>query len=135
MVVGVTMDDFLEFAPLDDDETQQTMRKGMPTRSPEARTALRSGHRLRKAKLIVALGELQWTFVLDGAELGLRSVKLPDDDEDAESQEERDRERAANFLLIQEIVRRLYRSFLELRLRPDYLRDAAERQAAWMQSG
>ncbi|MGA1608479.1 MAG: hypothetical protein ACO4CT_15950, partial [Planctomycetota bacterium] len=35
-VIGVAMDDYLEFAPLDEDETLQTMRKGMPTRSPEA---------------------------------------------------------------------------------------------------
>ena len=134
IVVGVSMDDFIEFAPLDDDETQQTLRKGMPTRSPEARAALRSGHRLKKARLIVAMGELQWNLVLDGSEMGLRSVKLPEDDEGAESQQERNRERAANFLLIQDLVRRLYRQFLKLRLTPDYLHGPAERQAAWMQA-
>ncbi|MGA1608705.1 MAG: hypothetical protein ACO4CT_17100, partial [Planctomycetota bacterium] len=116
------------------DETLQTMRKGMPTRSPEARTALRSGHRLKKAKLIVAQGEREWSFVLDGSELELRSVKLPQDDESCESQAERDRERAAHFIEIHGIVRRLYARFLELRLRPDYLGSAAEKQAAWMQA-
>jgi hypothetical protein len=133
-VIGVAMDDYLEFAPLDEDETLQTMRKGMPTRSPEARTALRSGHRLKKAKLIVAQGEREWSFVLDGTELELRSVKLPQDDESCESQAGRDRERAAHFIEIHGIVRRLYARFLELRLRPDYLGSAAEKQAAWMQA-
>ncbi len=135
IVVGVSMDDFIEFAPLEDDETTQTLRKGVPTRSPEARAALRSGHRLKKAKLIVAMGDLQWSLVLDGTEMGLRSVRLPDDDEGAESQAERDRERAANFLLIHDLVRRLYRAFLKVRLRPDYLRTDGERQATWMATG
>jgi len=133
--VGVSMDDYIEFAARDDDETEQVLRKGLPTRSAEARAGLRTGHRLKKAKLIVALGDLQWSLTLEGATLGLRSIKLPEDDPEATSREERDRERAAHFLLLHEIVGQLYREFLRVRLRPEYLHSEAEAQARWMATG
>ena len=40
--VGLSFDDFLAFAPRDDDETEHTLKKGTPSRSAEASTALRS---------------------------------------------------------------------------------------------
>lgn len=134
-VVGLSFDDLLEFAPLDDDETEQTLKKGMPTRSAEARAALRSGRRLRRARLVLGLGDAVWSFTLDGATLGLRSVKLPEDDEEAESAEERSQERAVNFLHVQELVQRLYGEFLRQRLRPDYLATTAREQSRWMKAG
>jgi recombination associated protein RdgC len=134
-IVGVALDDFIVFAPRDDDETEQTLRKGVPTRSAEARAGLRSGHRLKKAKLTLAMSELVWSFTLDASTMGLRSIRLPDDDEAAESPEERSRERAANFLLLHDLVGALYRQFLALRLRTDYLSTDAETQASWMAAG
>jgi hypothetical protein len=131
-VVGISLDDFLAFAPRDDDETEHTMRKGVPSRSSSARAALRAGRRLRRAKLVLAKGELQWSFVLDAACMGLRSVRLPDDDEEAEGPADKSRDRIANFLLLHELVSRLYREFLRLRLRREYLTNEGERQAAWM---
>lgn len=131
-VVGVSLDDFLAFAPRDDDETEHTLRKGVPSRSSSARAALRAGRRLRRAKLVLAKGELQWSFVLDASCMGLRSIKLPDDDEEAEGPAERSLDRAANFLLLHELVTRLYREFLRVRLRREYLGSDGERQAAWM---
>ncbi|MGE0143759.1 MAG: hypothetical protein AB7I19_13420 [Planctomycetota bacterium] len=133
--IGISLDDFLAFAPREDDETEHTLRKGIPSRSTGARAALRAGRRLQRAKLILALGERQWSFVLDAPTMGLRSVRLPDDDPEAEGPGERSRDRAANFLLLNELVRRVYREFLRVRLRPDYLKGAAEKQAAWMASG
>lgn len=130
--IGVSLDDFLAFAPRDDDETEHTLRKGVPSRSNATRAALRAGRRLQRAKLILALGEHQWSFVLDAASMGLRSVRLPDDDPAAESPIEKSRERIANFLLLHELVTRLYREFLRVRLRPEYLREDGEKQAAWM---
>ncbi|MHC5065924.1 MAG: hypothetical protein ACYTG5_18335, partial [Planctomycetota bacterium] len=100
--------------------------------SPEASAALHNGRRLRKAKLIVAESALEWSLILDGSSMTLGSIKLPSDSEDLESPEERSRERAGHFLLIQEIVGQLYKIFLEKRLRPEYLQKDAEEQAQWM---
>ncbi len=130
--VAVAIDDFLAFAPGDDDELEQTLRKGMPTHSREARTALRNGRRLRKAKLIVAEGPLQFGVTLDGESLNLSSVKLPDDSEECESAQDRNLERAANFFALHELLGGLYHVFLDDRLRPEYLKTSAERQAQWM---
>ena len=130
--IAVAIDDFLAFAARDDDETEQTLRKGMPTHSQEARTALRNGRRLRKAKLIVAEGPMQFGATLDGTTMCLSGIKLPDDAEDCESARDRNLDRAANFLHLHELLGELYAAFLRDRLRPDYLHTAGERQAQWM---
>ncbi len=130
--VGVVVDDFITFAPREEEDTEQTLRKGMPTRTVEARVALASGHRLRKAKLVVALGERMWNFTFVGATMGFSGLRVPEDDEDAESAEERSRDRVASFLEIQEIVQELYAQFLRVRLDRDYRRKEGERQAQWM---
>ena len=134
--VSVALDDLLAFAPREADETEPTLRKGTPTRTAEARAALRDGRRLRRAKLIVAEGPQQWSAVLDGPSMGLIGVKLPEDtDAEAHTARERATARIASFLTLHELVRDLYQCFLRDRLRPEYLTTSAEAQAQWMQSG
>lgn len=131
-VVGVAIDDFLLFAPSDEDETEQTLRKGAPTRTAEAAASLRRGRRVRRARCVFALGDQQWSLTIDGPTLGLTGVRLPEDPEEAETPGDRSRERAANFLLIRELVQQVYGEFLRVRLRADYLATDGERQAQWM---
>jgi hypothetical protein len=131
-IVGIAIDDFLTFAALTEDETEQTLRRGLPTRTEEARTALRQGHRLRKARLLIAEGERQWTATIDAPSLTLGGVKLPEDAEECESEIDRTADRAANWLALHEIVQALYRLFLKDRLASDYQNTGAEQQANWM---
>ncbi|MHC5065518.1 MAG: hypothetical protein ACYTG5_16260, partial [Planctomycetota bacterium] len=35
-VIALSMDDYLCFAPRDDDDTEHSLRRGIPSRSPEA---------------------------------------------------------------------------------------------------
>lgn len=133
-ILAVSFDDFIAFAPRDDDETEQTLKKGLPSRSLEASAALRNGRRLTRAKLIIAMGELQWTTVLDGPTMNLMSCKLPEDDEDCEGPEERNLERISGFLGLRDHVASLYKLFLRERLRPEYLEQGAAQQATWMAS-
>lgn len=133
-VVGVALDDFLSFAAPSDDETEQTLRRGLPTRTAEARTALRQGRRLRKARLLIGEGSRQWAATLDAPTLTLMGVRLPEDAEECESDVDRTADRAANWLALHEIVMALYGQFLRDRLRPDYLATSGERQAHWMAS-
>jgi len=100
--------------------------------SPEARTALRQGHRLRKARLLLAEGDRQWTATLDAPTMTLSGVKLPDDAEECDSDADRTADRAANWLALHEIVQSLYGAFLKERLQEDYRTTGAESQAAWM---
>jgi len=130
--IAVLLDDYLAFAPRESDETEQTLRKGTPSRTAEARAALRNGHRVRRAKFVIAEGSQEWTVTIDGPTMNLLSVKVPDDDEEASDPRERSTERIRAFLDIHEIVGLLYKTFLQQRLRTEYLQTSAERQAQWM---
>jgi hypothetical protein len=131
-VVGVALDDFLSFSAKSDDETEQTLRRGLPTRTAEARTALRQGNRLKRARLLLAEGSRQWSATLDAPTLTLTGVKLPEDAEECESDVDRTADRSANWLALHEIVQALFGMFLRERLQPDYKQAGAERQARWM---
>ncbi len=54
-----------------------TLKKGEPMLSAEARTALISGKKLKKAKLQFVRGEEVWAFTFDADEFIFRSLKLP----------------------------------------------------------
>jgi hypothetical protein len=133
-VVGVAIDDVLQFAPASDDDTVHTLRRGMPTRSPEARTALRQGHRVSHARLLIAEGARQWTVTLHGALMKFGSVKLPDDAEECESAIDRTADRAANWLALHEIVAALFGLFLRVRVGEAWKAES-ELMASWMQGG
>lgn len=131
-VVGLSLDDMLQFAPRDDGETSQLLRKGLPSRTPAARTALQDGQRLAKARLVLGMGDREWSFTLDGSSFSLGSVKLPEDDEDLDSAQDRSVERATNLLELHDLLGEVYAIFLKERLAEDYLEAGAEAQATWM---
>ena len=54
-----------------------TLKKGNPMLSAEARTALLSGKKLKKAKLQFVRGDEAWAFTFDADEFVFRSLKLP----------------------------------------------------------
>lgn len=132
--VGVAIDDLLVFAAGGEDETTQTMRRGLPTRAPESREALRQGHRLAKVRLLIAEGPRQWTVTVDGATMLLGSVKLPEDAEECECAEDRTADRAANWLALRAIVDGLFAKFMRLRAGPDWLQREAVAMGEWMAS-
>lgn len=133
-VVGIAIDDLVVFAAADADATEQTLRRGLPTRTAEARTALHQGSRVRKARLIVAEGSRQWTVTLDGGAMRFGGVKLPEDAEECESDLDRTTDRAANWLALHEIVAGLYARFIALRAAPEWMKTEAAAMADWMAS-
>ena len=133
-VAGIAIDDLLQFAPMGDDESEQTIRHGLPTRTPEARTGLRQGHRLAKARLLVAEGSRQWSFVFDAERMAFGAVRLPEDSEECESAQDRTGDRAANWLALYEIVGLLFAQFLRVRLGDGWREKEAPAMAEWMAS-
>ena len=129
--IGVSFDDYIVFSACDEDETEQILRGGTPSRTQEAATSLRNGRRLSRARLVIALGEQEWSLVLEGTTMNLLTVKLPPDAE-SETADARSVERAQAFLTLHELVSGLYGVFLEERLSPGYLGGGAESQATWM---
>lgn len=132
-VVGIAIDDLLVFAPKGDDETRQTLKDGLPTRTAEARTALRQGHRIAKAKLIVAEGSRQWVVSLAGDRMQFGAVKLPEDAEEVENDTDRTGDRVGNWLALHEIVSALFDMFLRVRVGTAW-KEEAEAIALWMRS-
>ena len=66
--------------------------------------------------------------------MSLMGVKLPEDAEECESEQDRTADRSANWLALHEIVQSLYAVFLKDRLKPDFLKTIAAQQATWMAS-
>jgi hypothetical protein len=130
--LGVSLDDYLMFAPHVEDEVEQTLRKGGPSRSAEARAALHNGRRVRRARLVLGDGDRNFGVTVDGPTMRLGSIRLPPDPEDANDPGERSEERIAGFRRVAELVELLYRQFLRERLRPDYLQTSGAQQASWM---
>lgn len=130
--VDVSITDLLTFAPKHQDDTEQTLRRGMPTRTPEARAALRSGHRLARARMLIAEGEHTWELTLHGDGLACASVKLPADQEDAETQADRNADRAANWLRIAQIKRELFSWFVAVRFDANRWPEIAAQISTWM---
>lgn len=131
--VEVAIDDFLAFAP-SANETEQTLRKGSPTRTAEARSALATGRCVRSAKLMVASDDQHWSLVLDGPTMQLRSVRQGNE-EDGETPRDRSVARMSGFIEVYEIICGVYEVFLRDRLRSDYLGTSGEAQAQWMAQG
>lgn len=130
--VGIAIDDRVEFEA-GTDETSMVLRRGLTTKSAEARTALRSGRVPTKARLLVAKGNLQWTVTLDGASLAMGSVRLPEDSDDCETQEDVTADRAENWLGLHTIVEHLLDKFMGDRVSMAWAAKARE-IAEWMAS-
>lgn len=131
-VVGLALDDLVVFSPSSKDETTKTLKNGLPTRTAEARTALRQGCRPSRARLLLAEGSRQWSFVLDASTLRCTSVRLPEDAEECESDIDRTADRSANWLALHEIVAQLFIRFVDRRVRHWDLE--SQEVAAWMGS-
>lgn len=137
-IVGLALDDLVVFAPSNKDETTKTLRHGLPTRTREARIALSQGCRPSRARLLLAEGSRQWSFVLDASTLRCVSVKLPEDAEECESDVDRTADRSANWLALHQIVVGLFTRFVEQRLDEspsDGWSSIAVDLAAWMRGG
>lgn len=93
---------------------EAVLRKGMPLLSAEAKTALTSGKKLRRAKLVLARGdEEQWAVTIDGADFAFRSLRVPKPEPtDAEGILQ---ERVRLMQVFLDVFFRLYERYLDLR--------------------
>lgn len=57
---------------------EMVVRRGEPRVSAEAKAALLSGKKLRRAKLTLARGEQSWSCTFEGPTFTIRGLKLPD---------------------------------------------------------
>ncbi len=131
--VAISLDDFLCIGG-NEDETEQTLRKGLPTRSHEATAALASGKRLVKARLIVAEGDDEWTLTLDGPRFAFGSVRRNNPEADSESAEARDIERIQSFVRVGEVLDGIYGAFLDERLQENFSATTLDAMRGWVEA-
>ena len=60
---------------------ESVVRKGLPTISAEAQSALLTGKKLQRAKCSLVRDDEVWEFTLDATNFGFRSMRLPDIEE------------------------------------------------------
>lgn len=75
---GVALDGTLTFFKEGDGAHETVLRHGNPLLSAEAKTALLSGKKLRRASLILARQKESWHVTLDADTFSLRGLKLPE---------------------------------------------------------
>ena len=93
---------------------ETVLRKGMPVVSAEAKTALTSGKKLKRAKVTFARGEDVWTFTLDADEFVCRGVQLPKGENlDLAS---RFQDRVLAMETLRQVISGFYNRFLDERL-------------------
>ncbi len=76
--VGVMVEGPLMFVMEGAGAHEAVLRKGEPVFSVEAKTALMSGKKLRRAKVSFARGNETWQCTLDAQDFAFRSLRLPD---------------------------------------------------------
>jgi hypothetical protein len=95
---------------------ETVLRKGMPVVSAEAKTALTSGKKLKRAKVTFARGEDMWSLTLDADEFVCRGVQLPKGENLDLASKFQDRVLAMETL--RQIITGFYNRFLDERLDP-----------------
>jgi hypothetical protein len=116
---------------LEGDGAHVTMlQKGTPLVSAEAKTALQSGKKLARASVMMARGDEAWQFVLDAAELTLRSVKLPKGDSVDAIGRFQDRMMALRTMRI--VLMTAFDMFLEERFNPEKWAETNAAMRAWV---
>lgn len=76
--VGVQLEGPLLFTRAGAGAHEMALRKGLPTVSAEAKTALLSGKKLRRAKLLISCHDETWSCSFDTELFVCRALKLPD---------------------------------------------------------
>lgn len=110
------------------------LKKGMPERSAEAKTCLKSGKKLKAATVTLALDEAtQWRFQLDADTFGVRSLKVPQGEGPMDAVS-RFQERMIYLEQFREIFCDLYGSFAELRANGRKWKGELERIREWVPS-
>ena len=74
---AIMIDGPLTFVHEGDGAHEMVLRKGTPLVSSEAKTALVSGKKLKRAKVTLARGEDMWPVTMDAEEFMFRGLKLP----------------------------------------------------------
>ncbi len=115
--ITLWVDDFIEFIS-HQCKQEATIRHGSVAESKETRAALRDGKRIAKCRIGVVHRDRQWGLTIDGDDLSVRSLQMPDVVTEEEAQDEREATqiiRASDLSEIQDILDGLYVEYIRTR--------------------
>lgn len=124
------VEDNLAFVGHDEEDSATAVKGNNPSIRPEAASALAAGMTIRRAKLLIAKGELEWSLTLDGETLDLRSVKGPPPEADDPLEQLTERLKRADQIRI--AIEELFSRFVELRLSSDWDSLETRRMRDWI---
>lgn len=128
----VVFDDAMTLEAYLAETERNTFKGGVPAYSPEAKTALRQGKRISKAKLRILLEGREWVFTVKAETLDLSSIAIPA--VLSREQEEKFYERMYLVEELEDLVRALYKEFLFIRLSADWAEKVLPAMQAWIAS-
>lgn len=100
------------------------VKKGNPLRSAEARAALNVGKKLKKAKIVFAKDEENWSAGFDADSFSFSSVTLPQGEEMEHNS--RFAERIDNLLTFKTVFKALFSKFIQETKSPDWQKKIAQ---------
>ncbi len=112
--IEVWLDDMLTLESLMADSRENTLKGRSPSTSEEAKTALKTGKKVSRAKIRICKEEREWSFLVKSRQLDPAGVKLPA--VLSRTDEERVLERLYLLEELDGMLADLYTGFLKLRL-------------------
>ena len=114
------------------DARVSTLKGDSPATSPEARTALLEGKKLKKAKLKWTREDVEWVFTLDGENFNLSGLAVPNPGklpfEDLMNL------RVGMALEFEQVLQQLLEAFMELRMDAGPWKDELRAIHEWVQN-
>lgn len=115
--LAVAIEGPLLFVRAGDGAHETALRRGLPTVSAEAKTALLGGKKLRRAKLLLARADETWSCSFDADTFVFRALKLPEPKETLDAAS-RFQDRIQKLDLFRELFLELFDRFLDDRGEP-----------------
>lgn len=128
--VEVIFDDALRLEAYMAETERNDFKGGVPAHSPEAKTALRHGKRVAKAKLRIIKEGREWLLTIKAESLEFTGVKIP-----ALLSREEDEQFYERMLLLEEleqIVEAIYEEFVRIRLTSGWAETYLSAMQAWI---
>jgi hypothetical protein len=134
--VNLWIEERLVLESLDSESKENILKSGDVARSAEAAAALSVGKKVTQARFGLQRGDFQWNFLLDGATLDMRAMKiptvLPEEEEGEDSREATLLVRMGHVRDCLNVVDSLFAQFAKLRASKEWEKDTVPAMVKWV---
>ena len=133
--VNLWIEEHLILEGADSCSRENILKSGDVASSAEAAAALSVGKKVKRARFGMTIGELQWSFTLDGATLDFKGMKIPHveaEEEDSDAPEALVYLRMGMVRKAVETIDALLGTFARLRVSSDWEHETLPGMALWI---